>query len=193
MAVEITKRGMKVDITKGNPGLSKIVVGLGWDTNRFGSQNFDLDVSVFALNAQGKCSNDKDIVFFNNLAHSSEAIIHSGDEQSGATEGDDETITVDFFKMPSTIKKIAFVVTIHNAEVFSQNFGMVSNSYVRVVDPITNRELIKFDLGEDFSSETSVLACEVYQHNGEWKFNAVGQGYVAGLGKFVQDYGLTVG
>lgn len=192
MAVELLKRGQRVDLTKGK-NLSKLAVALGWDTNKYaGGYDFDLDVSVFMVGENGKTRDEGDFIFYNNLTHASGAVHHTGDELTGGTEGDDETINVDFSLMPAYIQKLAFVVTIYEAERRSQNFGMVQNAYVRVDDGTSGEQLLKFDLGEDFSIETGVAVCEIYKVDGEWKFNAVGAGYANGLAGFVKDYGLTV-
>jgi tellurium resistance protein TerD len=194
MAIEIVKRGQKVDITKGRGRLKRINVALGWDINkkRFSSEDFDLDVSVFMLDHNGICKDDGDVIFFNNLEHASGAVVHSGDERTGATEGDDETISIDFTKMPSYVYRIAFVITIYGAPGNGQNFGQVLNSYCRIDNADNNEPILTFDLGEDFSTETALLVGEVYRENGEWKLNALGKGYIADLGKFVNDYGLEI-
>lgn len=192
MAVELVKRGQRVELTKGR-NLTKVNVALGWDTNKYsGGQDFDLDVSVFMVNEEGKTRDEGDFIFYNNLRHASGAVEHTGDELTGGTEGDDETIKVDLSTMPAYIQKLAFVVTIYEAEKRSQNFGQVSNAYVRVDDATSGEQLLKFDLGEDFSIETGVAVCEIYKVNGDWKFNAIGAGYANGLAGFVKDYGLTV-
>ena len=154
MAVSLLK-GQKVDLTKGNPGLTKIMVGLGWDTNKYdGGYDFDLDAAAFLLNAGGKVNADTDFIFYNNKLHESGAVEHMGDNLTGDGEGDDEVINVDLSKVPANVDKIDFTVTIHEAEQRSQNFGQVSNAYIRVVDEVNGSELIRFDLGEDFSVET---------------------------------------
>lgn len=191
MSINLTK-GQKVDLTKNNPGLKKIKVGLGWDTKKYdGGQDFDLDSSAFLLDSAGKAQNEKDFVFFNNLKHESGAVIHSGDNKTGLGEGDDEMMTVEFDKVPANISKINFVITIHEADIRKQNFGMVSNAFARVVDADTNTELMRYDLGEDFSIETAVIACEVYRHDGGWKFSAIGSGYQGGLAALTKNFGLT--
>lgn len=193
MAVVLVKRGQKVDLTKGS-NVSRINVALGWDTNRYdGGHDFDLDVSVFMVDESGKVRDDGDFIFYNNLKHASGSVEHTGDERTGASDGDDEMIKVDFSKMPRNIEKLAFVVTIHDAKARHQNFGQVFNSYVRVDDGVSGEQLLKFDLGEDFSQETGLAVCEIYKHNGDWKFNAIGAGYANGLEGFVRDYGLQVG
>jgi tellurium resistance protein TerD len=192
MAVELIKKGTRVDLTKGR-NLSKLAVALGWDTNKYaGGHDFDLDVSVFMVDENGRTRDEGDFIFYNNLKHASGAVEHTGDELTGSREGDDETINVDLSLMPAYIQKLAFVVTIYEAERRLQNFGQVQNAYVRVDNAASGESLLQFDLGEDFSIETGVAVCEIYKHNGEWKFNAVGAGYANGLAGFVKDYGLTV-
>jgi len=193
MAVVLTK-GQKVDLTKSNPGLTNVVVGLGWDTNKYdGGNAFDLDSSVFLLNEAGKVQNDKDFVYFNNLQGGDGSVVHTGDNRTGDGEGDDEAITVDLAKVPAHVQKIAFAITIYDAAGRKQNFGQVSNAYVRILNGANNEELIRYDLGEDFSIETAVVVGELYRHGGEWKFNAVGAGYQNGLAGLCSDYGLQVG
>ncbi|OIK08402.1 TerD family protein [Bacillus sp. MUM 13] len=193
MAISLSK-GQKVDLTKSNPGLKNIIVGLGWDTNKYdGGHDFDLDSSVFLLNASGKVNSDKDFVFFNNLQGGNGSVVHTGDNLTGQGDGDDEQIKIDLTAVPAEVEKIAFTITIHEAESRGQNFGQVSNAFVRVVNEQGNEELIRYDLGEDFSIETAVVVAELYRHNGEWKFNAIGSGYQGGLAALVTDYGLQVG
>lgn len=190
MSVNLAK-GQKVDLTKNNPNLKRIRVCLGWDTNKYTGGEFDLDASAFLLNNMGKTQNEKDFIFYNNLRHESGSVIHSGDNRTGAGEGDDEMITVEFTKIPPHVDKITFVITIFDAEKRRQNFGMVSNSFARVVDADTNTELMRYNLGEDFSVETAIVACEVYKYNNEWKFNAIGSGYQGGLATLVKSFGLN--
>ena len=192
MAVSLLK-GQKVDLTKGNPGLSKIMVGLGWDTNKYdGGYDFDLDAAAFLLNAGGKVHEDADFVFYNNKQHASGSVEHMGDNLTGDGEGDDEVINVDLSKVPANIDKIDFTVTIHDAEKRCQNFGQVSNAYIRVVDEASGSELIRFDLGEDFSVETAIVVGELYRNNGEWKFNAIGAGFSGGLAALCRNFGVNV-
>ena len=192
MAIQL-KKGQKIDLTKGNPGLKHIRLGLGWDTNMFdGGDDFDLDVSLFMVGKSGKVEQDEDFIFYNNLKHPSEAVEHLGDNRTGDGDGDDEEILVDFSKMPDRIEKIAVTVTIYEAKERRQNFGQVSNSYVRVIDEDTNQELLNYELGEDFSIETAIVVCEIYRHNGEWKFSAVGSGFEGGLEALCRSYGLNV-
>ena len=176
MPINLSK-GQKVDLTKGNPGLTKVVVGLGWDVNAFDSGSaFDLDAAAFLLGASGKCPTERDFIFYGNLKHSTGAVEHMGDNLTGEGAGDDEQIRIDLTKVPDNIQRIAFTVTIYDAAERRQNFGQVSNAYVRVVDESTGMELIRYDLEEDFSIETAIVVAEIYRHNGEWKFNAIGQG-----------------
>ncbi len=192
MAINLTK-GQKVDLTKGNPGLKKLMVGLGWDVNAFDSgADFDLDAAAFMLGDNGKCPTEKEFIFYGNLTHPSEALKHMGDNLTGEGEGDDEQIFVDLSKLPSNVSKIAFTVTIYEAEARGQNFGQVSNSFIRIVDESTGQELIHYDLGEDFSIETAVVVGELYKHNGEWKFNAIGSGFQGGLAALCGHYGIEV-
>lgn len=191
MAVNLTK-GQKVDLTKGNPGLDKIMVGLGWDVNKYdGGAQFDLDASAFLLTEAGTVSGDADFVFYGNTRHASGAVEHMGDNLTGAGDGDDEQIMIELSKVPDNISRIAFTVTIYDAEVRNQNFGQVSNAFVRVVDQSSGTELIRYDLGEDFSIETALVVAEIYRHNGEWKFNAIGSGYQGGLQALCQSFGVN--
>ena len=192
MPVCLTK-GQKVSLTKGNPGLKKVVVGLGWDVNQFDTGGaFDLDAAAFLLTDSGKVSRPEDFVFFGNLSHPSGCAQHMGDNRTGAGEGDDEQIKVDLSLVPPNITKISFTVTIYEAEERRQNFGQVSNAFIRIVDEATNTELIRYDLGEDFSIETAVVVGELYRHNGEWKFNAIGSGFQGGLAALCGHYGIEV-
>ena len=192
MAITLSK-GQKVSLTKGNPGLKHIVVGLGWDTNKYdGGFDFDLDSAAFLLDENGKVNADTDFVFYNNLKHSSGAVEHLGDNLTGEGDGDDEQVKVDLSLVPQNIRKIAFTVTIHEALERRQNFGQVSNSYVRVIDEDTNQELLNYELGEDFSIETAIVVCEIYRHNGEWKFNALGSGFEGGLEALCKNFGVNI-
>ena len=192
MAITLSK-GQKVSLTKGNPGLKHIVVGLGWDTNKYdGGFDFDLDSAAFLLDENGKVNADTDFVFYNNLKHSSGAVEHLGDNLTGEGDGDDEQVKVDLSLVPQNISKIAFTVTIHEALERRQNFGQVSNSYVKVIDEDTNQELLNYELGEDFSIETAIVVCEIYRHNGEWKFNALGSGFEGGLEALCKNFGVNI-
>ena len=170
MAINLTK-GQKVDLTKGNPSLSKIVVGLGWDVNAFDSgAAFDLDAAAFMVGGSGKCPTEKEFIFYGNLEH-----------PSGARS-----------KVPASVERIAFTVTIYDAETRRQNFGQVSNAYIHIQDMVGGADLIRYDLGEDFSIETAIVVGELYRHNGEWKFNAIGSGFQGGLAALCQNYGVNV-
>ncbi|MCI9493596.1 MAG: TerD family protein [Lachnospiraceae bacterium] len=192
MPINLTK-GQKVDLTKGNPGLKSIMVGLGWDVNQFDSgADFDLDAAAFMLGQNGKCPTEKEFIFYGNLEHSSGAVKHMGDNLTGEGEGDDEQIQIDLTMVPPNVEKIAFTVTIYDSDVRRQNFGQVSNSFIRIVDDSNGQELIRYDLGEDFSIETAVVVGELYRHNGEWKFNAIGSGFQGGLAALCGHYGIEV-
>lgn len=187
MPINLTK-GQKVDLTKGNPGLKSVMVGLGWDVNAFDSgADFDLDAAAFMCGANGVCPTEKEFIFYGNLVHSTESVQHMGDNLTGGDDGDDEEIMIDLEKVPANIEKIAFTVTIYEAEKRRQNFGQVSNAFIRIVDSSNNTELIRYDLGEDFSIETAVVVGELYRNNGEWKFNAIGSGFQGGLAALCGD------
>ena len=189
MPINLSK-GQKVNLSKAAPGLKHILVGLGWDTNRYdGGADFDLDASAFITDASGKCESDKDFIFYGNKEHPSGAVKHMGDNRTGDGEGDDEQIFVDLSAVPANIDKIAVTVTIYDADKRRQNFGQVSNSYCRIVNDETGEEIVRYDLGEDYSIETSMVVGELYRNNGEWKFNAIGQGTNdPGLGELVNRY-----
>ncbi|GGN98930.1 TerD family protein [Saccharibacillus kuerlensis] len=192
MAISLQK-GQKVDLTKTNPSLKKVLVGLGWDTNKYdGGKDFDLDSSAFLLGGNSKVTADTDFVFYNNPKNANGAVVHTGDNRTGEGEGDDEQLTVELASVPAEVEKISFCITIHDAAARSQNFGQVSNAFVRIVNADTNEELIRYDLGEDFSVETAIVVAELYRHSGEWKFSAVGSGYQNGLEGLVRDFGLAV-
>lgn len=192
MAISL-KKGQKVDLTKTNPGLKNVLIGLGWDTNKYdGGKDFDLDSSVFLLGANNKVASDDDFVFYGNLKHKSGAVEHMGDNLTGAGEGDDEQIKIDLSKVPAEVEKIDFTVTIYEAEERKQNFGQVENAFIRVVNQATGEELIRYDLGEDFSIETAVVIGELYRNKGEWKFNAIGSGFSGGLASLGKNYGVNV-
>lgn len=190
MAISLTK-GQKIDLTKGNPGLKKVIVGLGWDTNKYnGGYDFDLDASAFLLNEAGKASGIQDFIFYNNLVGGEGSVTHTGDNLTGDGDGDDEQLIVDLAKVPANISKIAFTVTIHEAISRGQNFGQVSNAYVHVVNEETHQEVLRYDLGEEYSIETALVVCEIYRNNGEWKFNAIGAGFSGGLAALCANFGL---
>jgi len=192
MAVSLGKGG-NVSLSKEEPGLTKILIGLGWDTRATDGTDFDLDASAFLLMAADKVRDDNDFIFYNNLKSADGAVEHAGDNRTGAGDGDDEAIKVDLSRMSADVQKIAIAVTIHDAEPRRQNFGMVANAFIRIVNDMTQREIVRYDLTEDASTETAMVFGEVYRHNGEWKFRAVGQGYQGGLGPLARNYGVNVG
>lgn len=192
MSVSLAK-GQRIDLTKGRPSLKRIIIGLGWDMNHYdGEADFDLDASVFMTKDNGKVVTDEDFVFYGNLEHKTKSVIHMGDNRTGDGDGDDEVIKVELDKVPSEYTTLAIAVTIYDAESRLQNFGMVGNSYVRVLDEETGEELLRFDLSEDYCTETALVVAEVYKHNGEWKFKAVGSGYNGGLKALCLQYGVNV-
>ena len=187
------QKGQKVSITKGNTGLTKLIVGLGWDINQFDTGgDFDLDAAAFLLTDNGKVSKSEDFVYFGNLKHPSGCAEHLGDNLTGAGAGDDEQIKIDLSVIPSGITKIAFSVTIYEAESRRQNFGQVNNAFIRICNDATGEELLRYDLGEDFSIETAAVFAELYKNNDEWKFNAIGSGYQGGLAALCANYGVDV-
>lgn len=192
MPVCLTK-GQKVSLTKGNPGLTNVVVGLGWDVNQFDTGgNFDLDAAAFLVTDSGKISRTEDFVFYGNLTHPSGAVQHMGDNLTGEGDGDDEQIKVNLAAVPENITKIAFTVTIYDAEQRRQNFGQVNNAFIRIYNEANGEELLRYDLGEDFSIETAAVFGELYKNNGEWKFNAIGCGYQGGLAALCANFGVDV-
>lgn len=192
MAISLSK-GEKISLTKEAPGLNNILVGLGWDTNRYdGGFDFDLDASVFLLGENKKVTSDSDLIFFNNKKHSSGSVEHMGDNRTGEGEGDDEIIKIDLSKVPSNIHRIAFTVTIYDALTRKQNFGQVENSYIRIVNPDSDEEIVRYDLGEDFSIENAVVVGELYRHNNEWKFNAIGSGFENNLEGLCANFGINL-
>lgn len=187
------QKGQKVSLTKDNPGLTNVVVGLGWDVNQFDTGgDFDLDSAAFLLADSGKVSRQEDFVFFGNLSHPSGSVVHMGDNLTGAGDGDDEQIKINLAMVPANITKIAIVVTIYNAEERRQNFGQVNNAFIRIYNEATGEEMLRYDLGEDFSIETAAVFGELYKNGGEWKFNAIGSGYQGGLAALCANYGVDV-
>jgi len=192
MAISLQK-GQKIDLTKTNPGLTKVFVGLGWDTNKYlGGEAFDLDVAAFLLGVNNKVATENDFIFYNNTTNTNKSIKHKGDNKDGNGDGDDEVITIDLLKVPASIAHIQFTVTIHEAESRRQYFGQVSNAYIRVINEDNNNELIKYDLGEDFSIETAIVVADLYRNGDEWKFNAIGSGFSGGLASLCKNFGLEV-
>ena len=186
------QKGGNLSLSKEAPGLTKILVGLGWDPRSTDGTQFDLDASAFLLNASGKVRGDADFIFYNQLKSPDGSVEHTGDNRDGAGDGDDEAIKVDLSRVPVDVDKIAFTVTIHDAENRRQNFGQVGNSFIRIVNETNGSEIVRYDLAEDASTETAMIFAELYRHNSEWKFRAVGQGYAGGLKALANGYGLTV-
>lgn len=190
MTISLSK-GQRIDLTKTNPGLKKVHIGLGWDINKYNTgQDYDLDASAFLLHEDGRAKSADDFVFYNNPKTANGSVVHTGDNRTGEGEGDDEQIIIDFSLIPQHIHRIGITVTIHDAVSRNQNFGHVSNSFVRVLDAETNREIARYDLGEDFSLETAVVICELYRHGSDWKFQAIGSGFTGGLSALCKNYGL---
>ena len=201
MAVSLSKGG-NVSLSKEAPGLTKMLVGLGWDQRSTDGGDFDLDASAFALDAAGKIRNDNDFVFYNNLcgrgtcgnggcSHGDGAfgVQHTGDNKTGAGDGDDESVKIDLGKVPADVQRIAVCVTIHSPGV---NFGMINNAFVRVVNSADDKEIARYDLAEDASTETAMIFAEIYRSGTEWKFKAVGQGFAGGLGPLAKNYGVNI-
>lgn len=192
MSVINLSKGQKIDLTKTNPGLKNVLVGLGWDTNRYnGGDDFDLDASAFLVDGNGKAFNEKSFIFYNNLQSEEGSVVHTGDNRTGEGDGDDEQMLIKLPLVPSHVQKVAFTVTIHDAENRRQNFGQVSNAFIRIVNEDTNEEIVRYDLGEDFSIETALVVGEIYRHNNDWKFNAIGSGFQGGLAALISDFGLS--
>jgi len=194
MAVNLSK-GQRVSLEK---TLSLALVGLGWDTNKYdGGNDFDLDAAAFLIGDNGKVLSDNDFIFYNNLESKNGAVTHKGDNLTGDGDGDDEVIVLNFSKMPSDVKSIAITVTIHDAANRKQNFGQISNAFVRVAkmandEDMKGEDVLVFNLEEDFSVETALVVCEIYRHQNQWKFNAVGAGYQGGLEALCRSYGVSV-
>lgn len=191
MSVSLAKGG-NVSLSKQAPNLTKVSVGLGWDVRSTTGADFDLDASAMACGPNQRVVSDKHFVFYNNLRSPEGTIEHTGDNLTGAGDGDDEVINVDLAAMPPSITNIFFPVSIYEAEARRQAFGQVRNAYIRVVDAVTGTELARFDLTEDASTETAMVFGELYRHGVEWKFRAIGQGYASGLGGIARDYGVNV-
>jgi len=191
MAISLSKGG-NVSLTKSAPGLTNILIGLGWDARATDGAGFDLDASGFLLTSAGKVRSDADFIFFNQPASADGSVKHLGDNTTGAGDGDDEQMAVDLTKVPADVDKIAIAVTIHEAEARKQSFGMVSQAFVRVVNAADNVEIVRYDLSEDFSIETALVFGEIYRNSGEWKFKAVGQGFQGGLGAMAKSYGVNI-
>ena len=191
MALSLQKGG-NISLSKQDANLQRILVGLGWDPRSTDGQQFDLDASAFLLGAGGKVRGDHDFIFYNQLRSVDGSVEHAGDNRDGQGEGDDEVIKINLTQVPAEVERIAVSVTIDQAEQRRQNFGQVGGAFIRIVNEDSGQELTRYDLGEDFSTETAVIFGEVYRHGGEWKFRAVGQGYTGGLGPLARNYGVNV-
>jgi tellurium resistance protein TerD len=191
MAVSLSKGG-NVSLSKEAPGLRGVQVGLGWDTRVTDGQDFDLDASVFLLDAVGRVRSDADFVFYNNRQGAGGAVDHLGDNLTGEGAGDDEVVKVALDRLPADVAKLSFAVTIHEADARRQNFGMVSNAFIRVVNADGGTEIARYDLSEDASTETAMIFGDLYRHNGEWKFKAIGQGFAGGLGPLARSFGVNI-
>jgi tellurium resistance protein TerD len=191
VGVSLSKGG-NVSLTKEAPNLTAVVVGLGWDARTTTGSDFDLDASALLTNDQGKVLSDEHFVFFNNLRSPDGSVEHTGDNLTGEGEGDDEVINVNLAGVPAGVAKIVFPVSIYEAETRQQSFGQVRNAYIRVLNAADQRELARYDLTEDASTETAMVFGELYRHGGEWKFRAIGQGYASGLRGIAQDFGVNV-
>jgi tellurium resistance protein TerD len=192
MGVSLSKGG-NVSLSKEAPGLNRILIGLGWDTRATDGADYDLDASLFMLNAEGRVRSDADFIFYNNLKSADGSVEHTGDNLTGEGEGDDEAIKVSVNAVPADVDKLVVAVTIHDAQARGQNFGQVENAFIRIVNDENGTEIARYDLSEDASVETAMIFGEVYRHGAEWKFRAVGQGYTGGLGPLAQSYGINVG
>jgi tellurium resistance protein TerD len=191
MTVSLSKGG-NVSLEKVAPGMTELTIGLGWDTRATDGHDFDLDASIFMLDNTGKVTADSDFIFFNNLKSVCGSIIHQGDNLTGEGEGDDESIVIKLPTIPASIVKMAIGVTIHDFEARQQNFGQVSNAFVRVVNNANADEVVRYDLSEDYSTETALIFGEIYRHNNEWKFKAIGQGFNGGLSPMAKEYGVSI-
>ncbi|MFC8455233.1 TerD family protein [Kitasatospora sp. NPDC057223] len=191
MGVSLSKGG-NVSLTKEAPGLTAVIVGLGWDVRTTTGTDFDLDASAMLCNEAGRVDGDGNFVFFNNLKSPDGSVEHTGDNITGEGEGDDEQIKVNLATVPAAVAKIVFPVSIYDAENRTQNFGQVRNAFIRVVNQADNKELARYDLSEDASTETAMVFGELYRNGAEWKFRAIGQGYASGLRGIAQDFGVNV-
>jgi tellurium resistance protein TerD len=191
MALTLSK-GQNLSLTKEAPGLTKVLIGLGWDPRATDGAEFDLDASIFLLGADGKARSGDDFIFYNQMKSKCGSVLHTGDNRDGAGEGDDEQMKVDLSMVPADVDKISITVTIHDAEARKQSFGQVGGAFVRLVNDEGQAEVVRYDLQEDYSSETAMVFAEIYRNNGEWKFRAVGQGYAGGLKAMCDNFGVSI-
>ncbi len=192
MAISLQKGG-NVNLSKTDPNLKQVLLGLGWDARSTDGVDFDLDASVFMVTDNGRVRSDQDFIFYGQLRSSCGSIEHTGDNRTGAGDGDDEALKIKLDQVPPAITRLVVGVTIHEAQARKQNFGMVRGAFIRLVNIETNAEITRFDLSEDYSTETAMVFGEVYRHGGEWKFKAVGQGYAGGLHALATQHGVNVG
>ncbi len=192
MAISLNKGG-NLSLSKTVPTLKNILLGLGWEARSSDGSDFDLDASAFLLADSGKVRSDEDFIFYNQLKSPCGAIEHTGDNRTGAGDGDDEAIKINLTKVAPDIKRIVICVTIHDADKRKQSFGQVNGAFMRVVNMDDNAEIVRFDLSEDYSTETAMIFGEVYRHNEEWKFKAVGQGFAGGLNAMCKQFGINIG
>ncbi|KAA0995977.1 TerD family protein [Pseudomonas sp. ANT_J12] len=192
MAVSLSKGG-NVSLSKEAPGLTEVLVGLGWDPRVTDGTEFDLDASIFVVGENGKVLDDNSFIFYNNKKSADGSVEHMGDNRSGAGEGDDEQVTVKLTSLAPLVKKLVFAVTIHDSDARKQNFGQVSNGYIRVVNKADGKELARFDLSEDASTETAMIFGELYRSGEEFKFKAIGQGFAGGLKPLAEAHGVSIG
>ncbi|WP_312439388.1 TerD family protein [Janthinobacterium sp.] len=190
MAISLQKGG-NVNLSKEAPNLKKIIIGLGWDPRSTDGATFDLDGSAFLLKNDGKVRGDSDFIFYNNLKSTDGSVVHTGDNTTGEGEGDDERIEIDLTRVPADIERISITVTIHDADARRQNFGMVSKAFIRCLNAEGEKEIARYDLSEDSSTETAMIFGEIYRYNGEWKFKAIGQGFNGGLGPLARSFGVN--
>ena len=191
MSISLSKGG-NISLSKTDPSLKNVIVGLGWDARPTDGADFDLDASAFIVKDDGKVRSDSDFIFYNQTKSGCGSIEHTGDNRTGAGDGDDEAVIVLLDKIPADIQRVVFCVTIHEADVRKQNFGQVNHAYVRIVNKDSNNEVARYDLSEDASVETAMIFGEIYRHSGEWKFKAVGQGYAGGLAALARQYGISI-
>ena len=191
MGISLSKGG-NVSLSKTDPSLKNVIVGLGWDARPTDGADFDLDASAFMVKEDGKVRSDSDFIFYNQTRSTCGSVEHTGDNRTGAGDGDDEAVIILLDKVPVDIQRVVFCVTIHDADMRKQNFGQVNHAYVRVVNKDSNNEVARYDLSEDASIETAMIFGEIYRHSGEWKFKAVGQGYAGGLAALARQYGINI-
>lgn len=191
MPISLTKGG-NVNLSKEAPSMQRALIGLGWDARSTDGSPFDLDASAFMLTANDKVRGDSDFIFYNQPKSTDGSLEHRGDNRTGAGEGDDEVMLVDLTKMMTEVQKVAFAVTIHEADARRQNFGMVRHAYIRILNEGDGKEVARYDLSEDASTEAAMIFGELYRHGSDWKFRAVGQGFAGGLGPLAKNYGVSI-